>query len=128
MIAIIDYEMGNLRSVQKAFERVGHAATITSDPAVSRIPKDRAARRRRISRRDRRARRETRRANPRCHRRSKPFSASAWDCNCCSIRVSRTAVRRLGIVPGEVVRFKFHGIQSAAYGLESDPLSDGRQS
>lgn len=34
MIAIIDYEMGNLRSVQKAFERVGHTATITSDPAV----------------------------------------------------------------------------------------------
>lgn len=26
--------MGNLRSVQKAFERTGHAATITSDPAV----------------------------------------------------------------------------------------------
>jgi glutamine amidotransferase len=34
MIAIIDYEMGNLRSVQKAFEHGGHAATITSDPAV----------------------------------------------------------------------------------------------
>jgi glutamine amidotransferase len=34
MIAIIDYEMGNLRSVQKAFERVGHTAKITSDPAV----------------------------------------------------------------------------------------------
>jgi glutamine amidotransferase len=34
MIAIIDYEMGNLRSVQKAFERVGYAATITSDPVV----------------------------------------------------------------------------------------------
>jgi glutamine amidotransferase len=34
MIAIIDYEMGNLRSVQKGFERVGHTATITSDPAV----------------------------------------------------------------------------------------------
>ncbi len=34
MIAIIDYQMGNLRSVQKAFERVGHAAAITSDPAV----------------------------------------------------------------------------------------------
>jgi imidazole glycerol-phosphate synthase subunit HisH len=32
-IAIIDYQMGNLRSVQKAFEKVGHAATITSDPA-----------------------------------------------------------------------------------------------
>jgi glutamine amidotransferase len=34
MIAIIDYEMGNLRSVQKALERVGHAAVITGDPAV----------------------------------------------------------------------------------------------
>jgi len=34
MLAIIDYEMGNLRSVQKGFERVGHQATITSDPAV----------------------------------------------------------------------------------------------
>ena len=34
MIAIIDYGMGNLRSVQKAFEHVGHTATITDDPAV----------------------------------------------------------------------------------------------
>lgn len=34
MITIIDYQMGNLRSVQKAFERVGHAAEVTSDPAV----------------------------------------------------------------------------------------------
>ncbi len=33
MIAIIDYQMGNLRSVQKGFERVGHCATVTSDPA-----------------------------------------------------------------------------------------------
>lgn len=32
MIAIIDYSMGNLRSVQKGFERVGHQAVITSDP------------------------------------------------------------------------------------------------
>ena len=31
-IAIVDYQMGNLRSVQKAFERVGHEATITSRP------------------------------------------------------------------------------------------------
>jgi glutamine amidotransferase len=34
MLAIIDYQMGNLRSVQKGFEKVGHSATITSDPAV----------------------------------------------------------------------------------------------
>jgi imidazole glycerol-phosphate synthase subunit HisH len=33
MIAIIDYGMGNLRSVQKGFERVGHEAIVTSDPA-----------------------------------------------------------------------------------------------
>ena len=32
MIAIIDYQMGNLRSVQKGFEKVGHQAVITSDP------------------------------------------------------------------------------------------------
>ncbi len=32
MITIIDYQMGNLRSVQKGFERVGHAAEISSDP------------------------------------------------------------------------------------------------
>lgn len=31
VIAIIDYQMGNLRSVQKAFEKVGHAAEITCD-------------------------------------------------------------------------------------------------
>ena len=33
MIAIIDYQMGNLRSVQKGFERVGHEARVSSDPA-----------------------------------------------------------------------------------------------
>lgn len=34
MIAIIDYGMGNLRSVQKGFEKVGHKAIVTSDPAT----------------------------------------------------------------------------------------------
>jgi glutamine amidotransferase len=32
MIAIIDYGMGNLRSVQKGFQKVGHEAVVTSDP------------------------------------------------------------------------------------------------
>jgi len=32
MIAIIDYGMGNLRSVSKAFEAVGHQAVVTRDP------------------------------------------------------------------------------------------------
>jgi glutamine amidotransferase len=31
-ILIVDYGMANLRSVQKAFEKVGHAAEISSDP------------------------------------------------------------------------------------------------
>ncbi len=34
MITIIDYGMGNLRSVQKGFERVGLKAQVTSDPRV----------------------------------------------------------------------------------------------
>jgi glutamine amidotransferase len=32
MITIIDYGMGNLRSVQKGFERLGFTAKVTSDP------------------------------------------------------------------------------------------------
>lgn len=32
MIAIVDYGMGNLRSVEKALHHLGHAAVITSDP------------------------------------------------------------------------------------------------
>lgn len=40
MIVIVDYQMGNLRSVQKGFEKVGHPATISSDPGeVSRADK-----------------------------------------------------------------------------------------
>jgi len=34
MVTIVDYGSGNLRSVQKAFERLGAAARITSDPEV----------------------------------------------------------------------------------------------
>ncbi|MEX0713616.1 MAG: imidazole glycerol phosphate synthase subunit HisH [Pirellulales bacterium] len=34
MIAIVDYGMGNLRSVQKALLKVGHEAAISDDPAV----------------------------------------------------------------------------------------------
>jgi len=33
MIAIIDYGMGNLRSVQKGFEKVGHEAIVTGERA-----------------------------------------------------------------------------------------------
>ena len=32
MIAVVDYGMGNLRSVHKALEKVGYTATVTSHP------------------------------------------------------------------------------------------------
>jgi len=35
-VAIVDYGMGNLRSAQKGFEKVGIAAVVTSDPGVVR--------------------------------------------------------------------------------------------
>jgi len=34
MIAIIDYGMGNLRSVQKAFEKIGEEAVVSADPSL----------------------------------------------------------------------------------------------
>lgn len=34
MIAIVDYGMGNLRSVQKAFEKLGHEALVTKVPGA----------------------------------------------------------------------------------------------
>lgn len=34
MIAIVDYGMGNLKSVEKGFKKVGISATVTSDPKV----------------------------------------------------------------------------------------------
>lgn len=34
MIAVLDYGMGNLRSVEKAFEKVGRQAVVTRDPGL----------------------------------------------------------------------------------------------
>jgi glutamine amidotransferase len=39
VIAIVDYGMGNLRSVQKGFERLGYAAEITRDASAIRAAK-----------------------------------------------------------------------------------------
>lgn len=36
MLTIVDYSMGNLRSVEKAFERLGKKAIVTGDPDVVR--------------------------------------------------------------------------------------------
>ena len=51
MIAIIDYGMGNLRSVQKGLERAGCEAVVTRDIGADSIrPRRRAARCRRVQR------------------------------------------------------------------------------
>lgn len=34
MIAVVDYGMGNLRNVRRAFEQVGHPAIVTNDPVL----------------------------------------------------------------------------------------------
>ena len=34
MIVVVDYGMGNLRSVQKGFEAAGHKAVVSGDPEV----------------------------------------------------------------------------------------------
>ena len=126
MIAIIDYQMGNLRSVQKGFEKVGHQADDHQRSGG-------AGR----GRQDRPARASARSATPwpsssggiwssRSARRSPPasrFWASAWACNCCSTSATRGAATRAG----RAGRAKSCGsicrpIQSAAHGLE--PVAD----
>ena len=109
MIAIIDYEMGNLRSVQKGFEHVGHAATITSDPAVLAdaekivLPGVGAFR----DAIGALARAEVGGSDSRCDRAGKPFLGI-----CLGLQLlfdtsfEDGKYEGLGVIPGEVVRFK----------------------
>ena len=95
-IIIVDYGMANLRSVQKAFERVGAEAEITSDP-------DRIATAEKLvlpgvgAFRDAIARlHEAHLAGPIVdHIESGlPFLGICLGCNCCSRPVTRTASTR----------------------------------
>ncbi len=86
-VTIVDYQMGNLRSVQKALEHVGAEATITNDPseiaAADRLilPGVGAFRDaiREIKQRDL--------VQPIKDfiDSGRPFLAYAWDCSCCSM-------------------------------------------
>ena len=120
-IAIIDYGMGNLRSVQKGFEKVGHQAVVTSDPAqVAAAAKvvlpGVGAFEDAIAELRRRDLVEPVLAAP---TRASRFSASAWGCNCYSTRATRTAgTRGSACCPGEVVRFDLPPSYRAAHGLE----------
>ena len=124
MIAIIDYEMGNLRSVQKALERVGHAAVITSDPAVlADATKIVLAGRRGVSRCDcgtATSGNSWSRFVPRRSIQAKPFLGICLGLQMLFDKGYEDGEHEgLGILPGEVVRFKRAGrVQSAAHGVE----------
>ena len=108
MIAIIDYGMGNLRSVQKAIEAVGSSAEVTSDP--DRVLGPRKSCCRAWGRSPTRWPNcgvpawETRSARP--SSRASLASESAWACSSCSIvSLEDGEYDGLGLIPGRVVRF-----------------------
>ena len=122
MIAIIDYEMGNLRSVQKGFERVGHAAAITSDPAVLAdadkivLPGVGAFRDAIAALRERKLVEPIRAAIDA----GKPFLGICLGLQLLfDVSYEDGEHEGLGVVPGEVVRFRRAArVQGAAHGLE----------
>ena len=107
-IAVVDYGVGNLGSVLKAFRHVGAPAELSADPA-------RAGARRRPGRSGRRRLRRDDGRDPRARarraHRAKRWptdagsSASASGCRCCSRRAKSTAATRgLGLLAGRVRR------------------------
>ena len=108
-IVIVDYGMANLRSVQKAFEKVGHAAEITGDPRPRRRGRQaRAARRRRVPRRHRPAARDGpgRRRSREHIDGGKPFLGICLGLQLLFTRSHEDGEHAgLDLFPGEVVRF-----------------------
>ena len=114
-IAILDYGMGNLRSVEKALEHVGAEAVITADPET------RPRRRRRDPARRRRlpARRcaacaswASTRWSPSASSTARRCSASASASSCSSRPRSRTSgAQGLGLLAGEVEPLQAPGLK-----------------
>ena len=96
-VALVDYGMGNRRSVEKALEHVGARVARTADrDEIARGRRDRAARRRRVPGGDAAARRaRAGRAAARARgRRRAAARASASACSCCSSRSDGARGRR----------------------------------
>ena len=112
-LAIVDYGMGNRRSVEKALEHVGADPVITSDhDATAGRRRARRARRRRVPARDGATCASW--ASTSCcasaSPRACPCSASAWGCSCCSTPpTSSAAPPGLGLLPGRVAQLDADG-------------------
>ena len=126
VIAVVDYGMGNRRSVQKALEHVGARAAITPDPEPLRaadglvVPGVGAFPR---------AMRQPRRSSgsTRCSATPSPpasrCSASAWACSCCSSAPTElTTTPGLGLLPGRSPGCRRRRPAGAAHRLERGPL------
>ena len=121
-IAILDYGMGNLRSVEKALERVGAEARITGDPDAAR-----GCRRRHPARASAPFPRAMRRVRELGSTRWSPSgsrpacrcsaSASAFS-SCSSARPSSAGPTGLGLLPGEVTGLEAPGLKVPHIGWE----------
>ena len=115
-IAILDYGMGNLRSVEKALERAGARPCVTQRPRRRSVPADGAgaAGRRGVPEGDAEpARAGARRADRRAARGAAcRCSASASACSCCSRpRRENEGAWGLGLLPGRVERLPAPGLK-----------------
>ena len=122
MIVIVDYGMGNLRSVQKGLERVGAAAEISRDP-------DKLARADKIVLPGVGAFRDAMSELQRCElveplleaiRGNKPFLGICLGLQLLfDVSYEGDVCRGLGVIPGEVVRFRpAPAVQGAPHGME----------
>ena len=108
MIAIIDYGMGNLRSVWKAFESVGHQALVTRDPAAITnaghvVTPGVGAFGDCMANLERFDLVEPIRSAVQS---GKPFLGICWGFNCCLRKVRKFGAHKgLNIIPGQVKRF-----------------------
>ena len=129
---IVDYGMGNRRSVEKALEHVGARAALTADHDELRAR--RRARRARASARSREAMRRLRAAGPRrarsATRRGGRAGHRALPRHAAAVRRAPSSTRArtgLGLLPGRVVPLDAARAEAAAHRLEHRALGGARR-